>query len=297
MRKRQQTQQRQNLTFSLALLAMLLGMGLAWSQLATQWSAGLPTAAAAQVADQYILQAELQRAIDAANSGRREPLTAEQQQQVLQRLIDEQLLLQYGLDLGLAKDNPTVRKPLVQAVMGLVRANATAEQPREETLRVWYEDNPEMFATAGQRHIRYYRVNQLQLNKQQLQANAEAARQALQLQGQFTDAQLQQWQLERVDYVPDSLLPVNKLRDYLGQSLVKAAFALTEPGVAEPQPLNNGVALLQVLALVNADSPNFDLLKDQVQRAWQRQHGEQALRALLEDLRNDYTVKLSTEWQ
>lgn len=276
---------------------MLLGMGLAWSQLATSWSAGLPTAAAAQVADQYILQAELQRAIDAANSSRREPLTAAQQQQVLQRLIDEQLLLQYGLDLGLAKDNPSVRKPLVQAVMGLVRANATAEQPSEQALRDWYEANPEIFASAGQRHIRYYRVNQLQLDSQQLQANAEAARQALQQQGQFTAAQLQQWQLERVAYVPDSLLPVNKLRDYLGQTLVNAAFALTAPGVAEPQPVNNGVALLQVLAAVNADAHNFEVVREQVQRAWQRQRGEQALRALLEDLRNDYTVTLSTEWQ
>lgn len=276
---------------------MLLGMGLAWSQLATSWSAGLPTAAAAQVADQYILQAELQRAIDAANSSRREPLTAAQQQQVLQRLIDEQLLLQYGLDLGLAKDNPSVRKPLVQAVMGLVRANATAEQPSEQTLRDWYEANPEIFASAGQRHIRYYRVNQLQLDNHQLQANAEAARQALQQQGQFSAAQLQQWQLERVAYVPDSLLPVNKLRDYLGQTLVNAAFALTAPGIAEPQPVNNGVALLQVLAAVNADAPNFGVVREQVQRAWQRQRGEQALRALLEDLRNDYTVTLSTEWQ
>lgn len=276
---------------------MLLGMGLAWSQLATSWSAGLPTAVAAQVADQYILQAELQRAIDAANSGRREPLTAAQQQQVLQRLIDEQLLLQYGLDLGLAKDNPSVRKPLVQAVLGLVRANATAEQPSERTLRDWYEASPELFASAGQRHIRYYRVNQLQLDNHQLQANAEDARQALQQQGQFTDAQLQQWQLERVAYVPDSLLPVNKLRDYLGQTLVNAAFALTAPGIAEPQPVNNGVALLQVLAAVNADAPNFDVVRDQVQRAWQRQQGEQALRALLEDLRNDYTVTLSTGWQ
>ena len=276
---------------------MLLGMGLAWSQLATSWSAGLPTAAAAQVADKYILQAELQRAIDAANSSRREPLTAAQQQQVLQRLIDEQLLLQYGLDLGLAKDNPSVRKPLVQAVMGLVRANATAEQPSEQALRDWYEANPEIFASAGQRHIRYYRVNQLQLDSQQLQANAEAARQALQQQGQFTAAQLQQWQLERVAYVPDSLLPVNKLRDYLGQTLVNAAFALTAPGVAEPQPVNNGVALLQVLAAVNADAHNFEVVREQVQRAWQRQRGEQALRALLEDLRNDYTVTLSTEWQ
>lgn len=110
--------------FVVAVAAMLLGMALAWTQLAGDWGGQLPNSAAAKVAEQIIPKAEVQRAINGANTTRRETLTAEQEQQVLNRLIDEQLLLQYGLDLGLVYNNPTVRKPLVQAVMGLVRANA-----------------------------------------------------------------------------------------------------------------------------------------------------------------------------
>jgi hypothetical protein len=285
------------LLLCVALGAMLLGMVIAWSQLASGWSGRLPDTVVARVADQDILKAELQLAIDAANSSRREPITAAQERQVLQRLVDEQLLLQYGVNLGLVRDDPTVRKPLVQAVMSLLRANAAAEAPNESVLREWYAANAAQFAASEQRHLRLYRLAQGQLTRQQLQVNAQALAAALREYGQLTAEQSQQWQVQRQTYLPDRPLPVNKLRDYLGQSLVSAALAKQSPEVLVLEPFDSGLAVLHVVAAVRGEVADFEQVREQVTRAWQRQQGEQALRLLLANLRDEYSVQITESWR
>lgn len=280
-----------------AVLSMLLGMVLAWTQLAQPSGAALPNGIVAQVGERHILAEELQRAVNGANTTRRELLSNEQERQVLARLVDEQLLLQYGVDLGLAFDNPAVSKPLVQAVLGLVRANASNADVSDGELKAWYADNAERFAHGGKRQLNYYRVQQNQRSSQALAENANAVVAALRQQGGLTAAQLERWQVAKVDYLPSSLMPANKLRDYLGPSLVSAALALTEPGVAEPLPINNGVAVLQVLAVELAGQPQYEAVKSEVQQAYLRDQGERALRDLLDQLREDYPVTLSSDWQ
>ena len=108
-------------------------------------------------------------------------------------------------------------------------------------------------------------------------------------------SQLALWQAERVSYLPDSLLPANKLQDYLGPSLLAAVTALSAPGVTEPISINNGFALLQLIELQPAAAQPFEAAQPQVIETMRRERGEQALRELLQDLRSDYRVVMANE--
>lgn len=281
--------------FPVALIAMLLGMVLAWSQLALQWGSDFPEQVAAKVGEQWIPRAELQRAINGANTTRREALNAAQEQEVLQRLINELLLLQYGQDLGLVVNNPSVRKPLVQAVLGIVRANAKAQEISDEEARDWFGQNAALFQHDGQYQLRYFRVLDKQQAPEVLARNAQQLRQQLIDSGSVNAAQLQHWQADRVSYLPSGLLPPNKLRDYLGQTLADAVMDLKAVGVTQPIKINSGFALLQVTAYQPAGVPPFSAIKAQVIEEMRQQAGENALAELLQDLQSDYDVQIAPD--
>lgn len=283
--------------FPVAIVAMVLGMGLAWSQLAVQWGTQLPANTVAKVGQHWIDRDELSRAINGANTSRREPLSAAQEKVVLQRLINELLLLQYGQDLGLVSSNPSVRKPLVQAVLGIVRANAKAKEITEAEARDWYQQNSALFQHDGKYQVRYYRVLQKLRNAEFAQQSAEQLRAQLLASGTAQPAQLQQWQADQVSYVPSAMLPPNKLRDYLGQRFAEAIIELNGRGVTQALPINGGFALLQVLDYQSAGIPEFDAIKTQVFERMRQQSGEQDLAALFEDLRADYPVQIASDWQ
>ena len=283
-----------------AIAAMVVGMVLAWSQLAVQWGQGLPPQLAAKVGEQWLTKEELQRTINGVNSGRREALSPAQEQEVLTRLVNDLLLLQYGQDLGLVTSDPKVRKPLVQSVLGMIRANAKAEPVNDAEARDWFAQHQVLFQHEGKYQVRYFRVlnraPQTDGDKVAL-ANSHALRQQLLQQGSAGEAQLSSWQAERVSYLPTAPLPPNKLRDYLGQVLAEAVIELQGIGVTPPIAINSGYAVLQVLAFQPAGVPPYGEIKTQVVAEMQRQAGEQALASLLAELRADYEVQLADDWQ
>lgn len=279
-----------------AVMAMVLGMGLAWSQLAVQWGDTLPSQLAAKVGSQWLTRDELQRAINGANNARREPLTPQQEQEVLARLVNELLLLQYGQDLGLVTNDPNVRKPLVQSVLGMVRANAKAQNISVSEARKWFDDNRLHFQHEGKYQVIYYRV----MAAEQSEANSRALSNILSQQSadqaSVTPQQLTAWRAERVNYLPSAMLPPNKLRDYLGQVLAEAVMNLGGLGVTEPVAINGGFAVLQVVGYQPAGVPPFEQIQAQVIGEMQRRAGEQELASLLSELRDDYEVQLAPDW-
>jgi len=273
--------------FALAVMAMLLGMLLAWSQLAVRWGNTLPDFAVAQVGEQWVHRDALQRAINGINAERRTPLSPAEQAAVLDKLIAERLLVQYGQDLGLVHSNPAVRNPLVQAVLGMLRANADAVDIDEATARHWYAKNNARFTQHGQWRVQYYRAKTVDVAQQlaeQLQANSA-----------ISPERLRQQHVQHITHLPAVLLPVNKLRDYLGSTLTTAITQVTTPQVLAPIALAQGWAVLHVLQIQPGETPAFAAMQPQVIAAMQREASEQALADLLQDLRGEYGVVTASE--
>ncbi len=64
--------------------------------------------------------------------------THEQKRKTLDDMIDEELLMQRGIELGVQNDDSDVRAALVSAAQSHALQNATRHPPSESTLRTWY---------------------------------------------------------------------------------------------------------------------------------------------------------------
>jgi hypothetical protein len=210
----------------------------------------LPPEAVARVADRLILREAWQRAIAAVAADRRTPLTAADERHILERLVDEELLVQHGVALGLVENDARLRSTLVSEVMQAATQAARAE-PDEAQLRAFHDAQPALFAPAARLRVRAWRVD------------AAGARAPFEPR------------------VPDTLLPVAALRTYLGPTLARRALALA-PGAVDPG--TDGV-VLEVLEAQPAAAPPFEQIRAQVRGEFLRRADERAVRELLAQLR------------
>ena len=126
---------------SLKLLALAAATGIALGGLeANGWwwdSRSLPRDSAARVNHTEIRQLDYQRALGLMASGKRSPLNAEDRILVLERLIQEELLVQYGIEQNLVRTDRKVRSAVLQSVLaGLdIQARAAVKQDSDNGLQ------------------------------------------------------------------------------------------------------------------------------------------------------------------
>src|SRR6185295_10882002 len=93
--------------------------------------------------------------------------------------------------------------------------------------------------------------------------------------------------------LPDTLLPVSKLADYLGATALRTVLALEPGGVSDPVRSNTGYHVLQLLERQSDVAPPLEEIKPQVIAEFRRRAADQALRAYLDDLRSRAEVVVS----
>jgi hypothetical protein len=242
----------------LLVAGLTLGAGLAAVGLRAAPQHALPPEAAARVDDRLILHEAWQRAIAAVAADRRTPLTSADERHILERLIDEELLVQHGVALGLVRNDARLRSTLVSEVMQAATQAARSE-PDETALRAFYETEQALFAPAARLRVRAWRI--------------DAAGDRVPFEPQ----------------VPDALLPVAKLQAYLGPALTRRALALA-PGA--PDTAGADVAL-EVLERQAAAAPPFEQVRAQVRHEFLRRADEAAVRALLAQLRERTPIAIA----
>lgn len=108
----------------------------------------VPDEAIALVNGKSITAEDYARAVAMVASDKRTDVTAADRAYVLNRLIDEELLIQYGIALGLVDADRTVRKAITQAMLASIVAEHTSEQPSDDRLRAFYEEHPSLFVRS-----------------------------------------------------------------------------------------------------------------------------------------------------
>ena len=231
-----------------------------------------------------IQRAELDRVIAALASDKRTPLEEADRARALDRLVEEELLVQRGVEIGLLDSEPGVRKALVQAVVYSVVAEAESDEPDADTLRAFYEENREYFG-AGER----LRVERLVFRGEGGRPGApaeraRAAREAL-VAGEAPAAVRNRLADIPVLPLPDTLLPLPKLREYLGADVVEQLRAAPGSAWSEPLADTEGLQLLRVAERRSAESEPFEAVAAAVAAEWRRREGDRALREYLDFLR------------
>lgn len=102
--------------------------------------------AAAFVNGQPIARDDVERALASFGADKRAQLTREDRDKVLERLIEDELLAQRAVSLGLAATDPNARKVLIRGLIDSLVA--AAPPPSEAELRAFFEANADLFRGA-----------------------------------------------------------------------------------------------------------------------------------------------------
>jgi parvulin-like peptidyl-prolyl isomerase len=217
-------------------------------------------------------------------SDRRAGLRQGDAPRVLARLIDEELLLQRALALGLVRREPRVRGQLVSVMIDTVLAEARARDPSDEELRAFYQEQREYFRQPGRVRL---------LHRAVPGTDAAARERAVALR-----TALEQGQVPPPDpalvVAPEALLPAGKLEQYLGPSVLETALALPVGATSQPIASTGGYHVVRVEEREPDVVPPFEAVRASVRAEVVRRRGEQALREYLDRLRSEAAIETGT---
>ena len=219
-------------------------------------------------------------------------------------MIDEELLVQRALDLGLAVVDRRVRGELTSGLIDSIVSEADAREIEERDIRTHYEENLDFFTRPGRLRVEtlFFSTRADGSTREQGQsaeatgrARPSAARRAslaADRLGRRDDPAVVERELAdaQVSPVPNALLPATKVRDYIGPTLLERIADL-EVGVWSP-PIKTpgGYYLGRLLEREPSVVPEFDSIRDLVRQDLKRRRGDEALREYLDDLRGEVAV-------
>jgi parvulin-like peptidyl-prolyl isomerase len=255
----------------------------------------LPPDAAASVNGTVIRLEELDRAVAGVAADRRDPIGPAERAHVLDRLLDEELLVQRGLELGLAEHDRRVRGDIVSAVIELAVSQANEEEPSDAEVSAFYEENRGYFSRTDRLMVRQLLVRAEPVrSEQEARARAEEAARRLRA-GEGFAAVDEALGDPQVAPVPRDLLPETKLREYLGPTAARAAASLEVGGTSDPQRTASGYAVLQLIERAPGFAPPLAEVEPEVRAELRRRAGDRALRAYLDELRERADVRVRDE--
>jgi hypothetical protein len=93
---------------------------------------------------------------------------------------------------------------------------------------------------------------------------------------------------------PEALLPVSKLEQYLGPSVIETALELPVGGVSQPIASTGGYHVVRVVEREPDVTPAFDVVRASIRAEVVRRQGETALRDYLAQLRSEADIATDT---
>lgn len=239
----------------------------------------------ATVDGQPISRDELERAAAALGPHRKgAPPDDELRRHVLGRLVDEQLLVGYALEVGLAQRDPRVRADLGAAAIALATARSGEEEPGEADLRAFFA------AEAA----RFRRPPRLRLAQAFFRAGSAEEDAAALARARRAGRPLGPADPEPVP-LPDALLPAARIEELLGPTVAAGVLSLPEGAVSGPLRGRAGYHVVEVRERADEPPRSFEEARDEVLATFRRRAAEAALRRLLDERRAAARVEVAPE--
>jgi hypothetical protein len=243
----------------------------------------LPAGSVARVNDALIDRARFDRAIGQLEiSLGRDPDDAERDR-VVQQLIDEELLVQRGIDLNMAVTEPSVRDAIVQSLVASVTAEADAANPDDDELERYLGEHAENYTYATALSVDTW--------------ISDDERQAQQFVGRLrnTDGEAPDTDagVRRVPGLPRGPLPLERLRMFVGPAI--AAAALNMPAGSSAVYARQGRwYILRVNRHEQSVRADLDAVRSQVLVDYRRAQARRLLENYLDGLRRQADLAVST---
>ena len=230
-----------------------------------------------------ITQSALRNAEKRIQSNPFDPINPDDRELLLQRLIDDELMLQHAEDLGIFMTDPGIRKLLVRSSIDSIIEDSRSIPISDEQLRTFYEDHKSVFQRPSRIHLKVASF----LNPEVAKNIGEIIKKEVPFELAIAETKTG----ELMD-IPSSLLPEHVLRRYLGSELTAVALSLSENQISSPVTLGEFTYLIYVLEKEPEQQLSLDDSRLQVTSEYRSRHRQNALIDALTHLKNHADIRV-----
>ena len=242
---------------------------------------------AAKIEDTSIPMEKYLTQLDGLSKDKRSPLTQKDKEYVLERMIEEELLIKRAIDLGMLNDNPMARGTIVQQMIKAIIAENARYEISDSELESFFQENSGFFTKSSR-----LRIQQIYFSNEQLKDDSLiVAKKAYDLLKRGDDFEsVSKLGSPSALKIPNSLMTLSKVREYIGPSLMNLARELEINSFTSPIEVSGGYKIIYLIDKEMASPPKFNDIKASVSSEFLKRKDDQSRRSYLENLKNWYDV-------
>ena len=270
----------------LLLLASIIGTFLAiYSIMETNKNfSSLPDNIIATVNDKIIPSDKYQTIINLIQNDKRDELTKADREMALDRIIEEELLVQYAYKNGFLEADDLLRKSIVRSVVDSIVEQALSVVPAEQDLLKFYEVNRQTFAIDEK-----YRVVIL---SSQNRSDIDEGKVIWQSNYDLTLLRQTFKRINRLD-IPTGFISKIRLGTLVGPLLRDKVLSLQVGETSEALKTIYGYSIVTLVDKKDRVIPEFKEISEIVLQEYKRQQREEILEELLKDLKRQSDIKIN----
>ena len=242
---------------------------------------------AAKIEDRLIPFERYEMQLEGLANDKRSPLTNEDREYVLERMIEEELLIKRAIDLGMLENNPMARGTIVQQMIKNIISEGSLTEPEEKELIKFFEENIGFFTKANRLRVRQVYFSQVDFGDKVLEEAKNAFTRLL------DGENFEQVALSGSNSplkVPDTLMNLSKVREYIGPSLMREAQLLKPGQFSKPKKVSGGYKIIYLVDREDATQPKYSNIRSSVLSEFSKRRDDQSLRTYLDNLKKWYDV-------
>ena len=247
---------------------------------------------AAKIEDRLIPFERYEMQLEGLANDKRSPLTKKDKEYVLERMIEEELLIKRAIDLGMLENNPMARGTIVQQMIKNIISEGSRIEPEEKEIIEFFEENIGFFTKANRLRVRQIYFSQDDFGDKAHQEAKNAFTRLL--KGETFDQVILSGSNSALK-VPDTLMNLSKVREYIGPSLMREAQLLKPGQFSEPKKVSGGYKIIYLVDREDAAQPEYSNIRSSVLSEFSKRRDDQSLRTYLDNLKKWYDVSRNLE--
>jgi hypothetical protein len=242
---------------------------------------------AAKIEDTSISMEKYLVQLEGLAKDKKSPISQKDKEYVLERMIEEELLIKRALDLGMLENNPIARGTIVQQMIKTIIAENMRYEVSDKELNEFFEENIGFFTKSSR-----LRIQQLYFSDEGTENSSfEDANRAYDLLISGSSfVEVSNLGSDSALKIPNSLMTLSKVREYIGPSLMNLARNLQPGTFSQPIKVPGGHKIIFLLEKEMPEQPNLDQVRDVVLAEYSKRRDDNSLREYLENLKNWYDI-------
>ena len=242
---------------------------------------------AAKIEDTSISMEKYLAQLEGLAKDKKSPISQKDKEYVLERMIEEELLIKRALDLGMLENNPIARGTIVQQMIKTIIAENMRYEISDKELNKFFEENIGFFTKSSR-----LRIQQLYFSDEGVENSSfeDATRAYDLLISGSSFVEVSNLGSDSALKIPNSLMTLSKVREYIGPSHMNLARKLHPGTFSQPIKVPGGYKIIFLLEKELAEQPNLEQVRDVVLAEYSKRRDDNSLREYLENLKNWYDI-------